>query len=197
MEINAHSIQLSRSNSGSTPTGTPISTDTPTTSLLIDDHTTDIDAQATGTSTSQDDILVIGRQKERDATAAAMASILTSTLVGSVVGAVILLSAIAILIVIMACLIRKYKKKDPGNIKMRTSVAEKTNNTVDIDVDTNPSYVPIVAQITTENNVAYGEVTVNQDGNGLYEIMDPPIEDSTTQLARVEQSGDEYYDYVN
>jgi hypothetical protein len=126
-----------------------------------------------------------------------MTPILTSVGAAAVGGAVILLSAIVVLILIMAYLVRKHKKKDSGNIEMRTSVAEKTNNTVDIEVDTNPSYIPLVTQITTENNVAYGEVTVNQDGDGLYEIMDPPIEDSTAQLAHVEQSGDEYYDYVN
>jgi hypothetical protein len=153
--------------------------------------TTDIDAQATRISTSQ------GTQEERDTTSVAMAPILTA--VGAVVGAVILLSAIAILILIIACLIRKHKKKDSRNgrdSEMRTSVVENTN-IVDIAVDTNLSYIPLVTQITTENNVAYGEVTVNQDGDGLYEIMDPPIEDSTAQLAHVEQSGDEYYDYVN
>jgi hypothetical protein len=79
----------------------------------------------------------------------------------------------------MAYLVRKHKKRDSGNgrdSEMRTSVAEKTD-IVDIEVDTNPSYIALVTQITTENNIAYGEVTMNQDGNGLYEIMDPPIED--------------------
>jgi hypothetical protein len=101
----------------------------------------------------------------------------------------------------MAYLVRKHKKRDSGNgrdSEMRISVAEKTNK-VDIEVDTNPSYIPLITQITTENNVAYGEVMVNQDDDGLYEFMDPPIEDSTTQLTHVEQSG-EYtteYDYVN
>ena len=129
-----------------------------------------------------------------------MAPILT--LVGAVVGAVILLSAIVILILLMACLIRKNKilKRDLGNGReMRISMVEKTD-AVDIEVATNPSYIPLYTQISTENNVAYGEVTVNQDGNDLYEIMDPPIEDSTTQLAQDGRSGEyttEYYDYVN
>ena len=70
-------------------------------------------------------------------------------------------------------------------------MVEKTN-TVDIEVDTNPSYIPLCTQISTENNVAYGEVTMNQDGNNLYEIMDPPIEDSTTvtQFAQDGRSGE-------
>ena len=79
-------------------------------------------------------------------------------------------------------------------------MVEKTN-TVDIEVDTNPSYISLCTQISIENNIAYGEVTVNQDGNDLYEIMDPPIENSTTQFAQDGQSGEyttEYcYDYVN
>ena len=78
-------------------------------------------------------------------------------------------------------------------------MVEKTD-AVDIEVDTNPSYIPLCTQISTENNVAYGEVTMNQDDNDLYEIMDPPIEDSTTQFAQDGQSGEyttEYYDYVN
>ena len=83
---------------------------------------------------------------------------------------------------------------------MRINIVEKTD-TVDIEVDTNPSYIPLCTQISTENNVAYGEVMMNQDGNDLYEIMDPPIiEDSTTQLAQDGWSGEyttEYYDYVN
>jgi type III secretory pathway component EscV len=120
------------------------------------------------------------------------------TSVGAVVGAVILLSVIVVLILIMAYLVRKHKKRDSGNgrdSEMRTSVAEKTT-TVDIEVDTNPSYIPLVTQITTENNIAYGEVTMNQDGNDLYEILDPPIKDSTTQFTHVEQSEDEHYDYI-
>ena len=137
-----------------------------------------------------------------DSTAAAMAPILI--LVGAVVGAVILLSAITVLILLMACLVRKNKilKRDlnSGNGReMRSSMVEKTD-AVDIEVDTNPSYIPLCTQISTENNVAYAEVTMNQDGNDLYEIMDPPIEDSTTQFAQDGQSGEyttEYYDYVN
>ena len=73
-------------------------------------------------------------------------------------------------------------------------------NTVDIEVDSNPSYIPLCTQISTENNVAYGEMALNQDGNDLYEIMDPPFEDSTTQFAQDGRSGEyttEYYDYVN
>ncbi|MCG8623470.1 MAG: hypothetical protein MJE68_15940, partial [Proteobacteria bacterium] len=93
----------------------------------------------------------------------------------------------------------KHKKKDSRNGReMKTSEAEKTD-AVDIEADTTPLYIPLCTQISTENNVAYGEVTVNQDGNDLYEIMDPPIEDSTTQLAQDGQSG-EYTDefiYVN
>ena len=61
--------------------------------------------------------------------------------------------------------------------------------------------ISLCTQISTENNVAYGEVTRNQDGNDLYEIMDPPIEDSTTQFAQDGRSGEYtteyYYDYVN
>ena len=129
---------------------------------------------------------------------AAMAPILTS--VGAVVSIVILLSAIAILILITAYLVRKHKKKDSGNGReIETSEAEKTD-TVDIEVDTNPSYIPLCTQISTEINIAYGEVTVNQDSNDLYEIMDPPIEDSTGQFAQDGLSGEyttEYYDYVN
>ena len=173
---------LSRSNSG--------------TITAIDAQTTfdqNIDAPA---STLQD---ISGTQEEReaDSTAAAMAPILT--LVGAVVGAVILLSAIAVLILLMACLVRKYKTRR----EMRSSMVEKTN-TVNIEVDTNPSYIPLCTQISTENNVAYGEVTMNQDGNDLYEnlIMDSPIEDSTTRFAQDRQSGEyttEYnnYEYVN
>ena len=222
-------LHLSIINSGSIPAGTPTPTDAQTTSSLIDDHTTDIDpqttekpnsqdistdiqitgllidhhsttgvdAQATGKLTSQDTLETEGG-KERDATAAPTAPILAS--VGAIVGAVILLSVIAILILIMAYLIRKHKKKISGNGReRRISVAEKTD-TVDIEVDSNPSYIPLCTQIPTENNVAYGEVTVNQDGDDLYEIMDPPIEDSTTQLAQEGLSGEyttEYYDYVN
>jgi hypothetical protein len=37
---------------------------------------------------------------------------------------------------------------------------------------------------------------VNQDGDGLYEIMDPPIEDSTTQLAHDKWSGENDYIYI-
>ena len=129
-----------------------------------------------------------------------MAPILT--LVGAVVGAVILLSAIAILILLMACLVRKKKilERDSGNGReMRISMAEKID-TVGVEVATNPSYIPLCTQISTENNIAYGEVTVNQDGNNLYETMDPPIEDSTTQFGQDGRSGeytDEYcYDYV-
>ena len=132
-----------------------------------------------------------------------MAPILT--LVGAVVGAVILLSAITVLVLLMACLVRKNKilkrNLNPENGReMRRSMVEKTD-TVDIEVDTNPSYISLCTQISTENNVAYGEVTMNQDGNDLYEIMDPPLEDSTTQLAQDGRSGEyttEYcYDYVN
>jgi hypothetical protein len=169
-----------------------ISTDVQTT-IIINHHTTDV---ATAASTSQD-ILGTERQEERDITSVAMVPILIS--VGAVVGAVILLSAISVLMLIIAYLVWKLKKKDSGNGReMGSSTAEKTD-IVDIEADTNPSYIALVTQITTENNVAYGEVTVNQDGDGLYEIMDPPIEDSTAQLTHVEQSG-EYtteYDYVN
>ena len=129
-----------------------------------------------------------------------MAPILT--LVGAIVGAVILLSVITVLILLIACLVRKNKilKRDlnSGNGReMRSSMVEKTD-TVDIEVDTNPSYIPLCTQISTENNVAYGEVTMNQDGNDLYEIMDPPIEDSTTQLAEDGRSGEytDEYDYI-
>ena len=134
-----------------------------------------------------------------------MASILT--LVGAVVGAVILLSAITVLILLMACLIRKNKilkrELNSGNVReMRSNMVEKTD-TADIEVDTNPSYIPLCI---TQSNIAYGEVamnqvgnklyeimdppievTVNQDGDGLYEIIDPPIDDSTTRSAYNEQ----------
>ena len=181
----AHDDHLPRSNSGST---TAIDAQTPTDQ--------NIDAPV---STSQD---ILATQEERDSTAAAMAPILT--LVGSIVGAVILLSAITVLILLMAYLVRKNKilkrELNSGNGReMRSSMAEKTD-TVDIVVDTNPSYIPLCTQISTENNVAYGEVTMNQDGNDLYEIMDPPIEDSTTQFVQDGRSGEyttEYYDYVN
>ena len=98
------------------PISKDISTDVygvQTTRLLIEHHsTTGIDAQATAVSTSQD---ILATQEERNSTAAAMAPILT--LVGAVVGAVILLSAITVLILLTACLIRKNKilKRDSGN----------------------------------------------------------------------------------
>ena len=178
-------------NSGSTPPGTP--TDVQTTSSLLNYNTTDIDPQITGTPTSQD---ILGIQEERDSTVAAMTPILTS--VGAVVSIVILLSAIAILILITAYLVRKRKKKDSGNGREKTTSEAEKIKTVDIEVDTNPSYIPLCTQISTENNVAYGEVTVNQDGNDLYELMDPPIEDSTTQFAQDGRSGEytDEYDYI-
>ena len=179
-----HDDHLSRSNSGST---TAIDTQT-----AIDQNI------GTPASTSQD--IILATQEERDSTAAAMAPILT--LVGAVVGAVILLSAIAIFILLTAYLVRKNKtlKRDlnSGNGReMRSSMAEKSD-TVDIEVAINPSYIPLRTQISTENNVAYGKVTMNQDGNDLYEIMDPPIEDSTTQLAQDGRSGEytDEYDYI-
>jgi hypothetical protein len=92
----------------------PTNADAQTTSLVtVSHHTSGIDAQATGTSTSQD--IIMGTELEihegRNATAESMASILTS--VGAIGGAVILLSAIAIiLILIMACLVWKRKNKD-------------------------------------------------------------------------------------
>ena len=183
-------FQLSWSNAGSTIAGTPTPTDAQfeTTSSLIDHHTTDIDTQATETSTSQD-ILGTERQEERDSTAAAMAPILT--LVGAIVGAVILLSAITVLILLMACLVRKNKKKNSKNGReMRSSEAEKIN-TVDIEVDTNPSYM-----CTTESNIAYGGVALNQVGNNLYEIMDPPIENSYSEVM-VNQDGDGLYEIMD
>jgi hypothetical protein len=60
MEINTivfdyliHLNYLDRSNSGSTSAGIPASTDVNTASPLIGHDTTNIDAQTTGTSTSQ------------------------------------------------------------------------------------------------------------------------------------------------
>ena len=165
--------------------------------MLIDHHrATGVDAQATGisTSNSQDTPGIEGR-KERDATAAPMAPNLIS--LGAVVGAVILLSAIAVLILLMACLVRKNKilKRDSGNGReIRSSMVEKMD-TVDIEVDTNPSYIPLCI---TENNIAYGEVALNQDSNDLYEIMDPPIEDSYKEVTvNRYQDGDNLYEIMD
>ena len=122
------------------------------------------------------------------------------TVVGGAVGAVSLLAAAVTLILIMVCLVRKCKKK-LKNKEIRISVTNTKAIDEVIEMDANLSYVPIFHQISTDKNIAYGEMRMTQGTNNLYEIIEPPIEDSTTPLSHNEQSGENTieieYDYVN
>ncbi len=124
-------------------------------------------------------------------------------LVGSALAGVVgitLLSAVAILILIVVYQSRKYKKTTRDR-EIRTVVPQNINALDGIEMKANLSYISVFHQISTGDNVAYGEM-VNQDSNELYEIIDPPIEDSTTQLtSHTEQSevqeDNTEYDYAN
>ena len=120
------------------------------------------------------------------------------TVVGGAVGAVILLSAVVTLILIVVCLVRKCKK-NLKNKEIRKSVTNTKAMDDVIEMDANLSYVPIFHQISTDKNIAYGEASATQGTNDLYEIMEPPIKDSTTPLSHNELSGENTieYDYVN
>ena len=137
--------------------------------------------------------------QERDTTKApGVAPIVT--VVGGAVGAVILLAAVvSTLILIVVCLVRKCEKK-LKNKEIRKSVTNTKAMDGVIEMDANLSYVPIFHQISTDKNIAYGEVRTTEGTNNLYEIMEPPmIEDGTTQLSHNELSGENTieYDYVN
>ena len=119
-------------------------------------------------------------------------------IIGSVIGGVvgiILLSAVVILSLVLVYQSRKYKRESVPKDSIAMTQNVKINDELDtIEVRDNLSYIPGFRQISTESNVAYGEA-VNDDSNHLYESIDPPIEEGTTQLAHSEQNGEdiEYY----
>ena len=122
--------------------------------------------------------------------------IIIGSVVGGVVG-IILLSAVIILTLALVYQSRKYKRESVTKNSIAMTQNDKINDELDmIEVMGNLSYIPVFRQISTENNVAYGEAE-NQDSNHLYESIDPQIEDSTTQEAHNEQNGEnssiEYY----
>ena len=96
----------------------------------------------------------------------------------SIVGAVILL-LIGTIIILMIIIVFVRKHLRNRDIK-ETIVTEEVVALDYVKMDTNLSYIPLSPQISTENNIAYGVASVAQDSNSLYEIVDPPIEESTT-----------------
>ena len=90
----------------------------------------------------------------------------TSDVVGAIVGGVVGFILLSALILVMLALVfqsRKYRRD------LRDRESRNVNN---MEVKANDSYIPVFRQISTENNVAYGEM-VNQTDN-MYEIVDPP-----------------------
>ena len=69
-------------------------------------------------------------------------------------------------------------------------------DTQDVEVKANLSYIPVFCQISTESNIAYGEMANQDSCNGLYESIAPPSEDSTTQLPHKEQN-EQSYDIID
>ena len=124
-------------------------------------------------------------------------------IIGGVVGIILLtaLVLITILTVAVVCLARKHKKFRESTRDREVKIGKaQRGNVADIETTANLSYIPVLHQISTGDNIVYGEM-VNQDSNGLYETIDPPIEDSTTQLtshteeSEVQEDSVEY-DYV-
>ncbi len=123
--------------------------------------------------------------------------LIVGSAIGGVVG-IILLSLVAILTLIVVYQSRNYKKKLRDREAMN-GVPQNISALDGIETKANLSYIPIFRQISTGDNVAYGEMA-NQDSSGLYETIDPSIEDSTTQLtSHTEQNKEDNteYDYVN
>ena len=119
---------------------------------------------------------------------------------GGGMGIILLSPVIVILILVVVFQSRKYKRYLLRDRETVTRIAAPQNfSAPDIEMKANDSYIPVLGQISTENNVAYGEMgCVNQESNDLYETIDPPIEDSTMQLAYKEQNEDDCgYDIVN
>ena len=105
--------------------------------------------------------------------------IIIRSVVGGVVG-IILLPAVVILTLALVYQSRKHKRENVTKNSIVMTQNDKINDELDmIEVMGNLSYIPVFCQISTENNVAYGEAE-NQDSNHLYESIDPQIEDSTT-----------------
>ena len=130
---------------------------------------------------------ISGERSEQFNNIATDLGVIVGSVVAGVVG-IILLSVVAVLILIVAFLLRIYKKITGDKETRNDGVPPSVSTLSGIEMNANLSYIPVFHQISTGDNVAYGDQIstknvaygemVNQDSNGLYET----IKESTTQL---------------
>ena len=183
---------------------TTVQTESTTSTEAIITEATDVPEFDTTTDIS-------GERSEQSNNAASDLGIIVGSVVAAVVG-IILMSVVAVLILIVAFLLRIYKKITGDKETRNDGVPPSVSTLNGIEMNANLSYIPVFNQISMGDNIAYGDQIstknvaydemVNQDSNGLYETIDPPIKESTTQLtSQAEQSERQEditeYNYVN
>ena len=80
----------------------------------------------------------------------------------------ILLLALVVLTLALVYQDRKHKR-DLKDRETRIAMAQNVN-TLNIDMNTNNSYIPMFRRNSMESNAAYDEI-VNQDSSGVYETI--------------------------
>ena len=105
--------------------------------------------------------------------------------VGGAVGSLVVTIILALVLVLtVTLLIRKYKSES-RSIEARIAMAQNFN-TAYIKMKANDSYIPISRQISTKDNIAYGEL----DNSGGYEQV------LVAYKEKNEEDNTEY-DYIN
>lgn len=99
---------------------------------------------------------------------------------GAVGGLVVAVIFVLVLVLTVALLVRR-NKDEPDSARRRGGRAQNFS-TAYIELRANESYIPIFRQISTRDNIAYGEV-------GNSEIVNSSIKASTTNI-------DHEYEYV-